>query len=461
MTSVRRLLRSAAFGDTICSQHNRRTESMQKELMEQQKQTESLQSRLDAEQLRREAAESEASRMAAQVERLDKEVAELQTELKSSRVSQSETEDKLSGARALIQDLESQLADLRAFSGRGRGGDLRAVADLEQEVSLRKAAEAECERLRQELDRAASLERTNTACTDGNANGHHQSSGNIEHATGAAIAPQLERPQLQRQPTESHAQAQGLVAENAVSEELQALRADMQLLLQQRRPQHDEDGTEKQRVPQDSTTGETMPASQDQQRSQEAQPQTSDKYVPSQTRSVCQWRTVPLDPASDSNSSDDFSGEDNCGNAMQVAEPTIAHRQLPGAPQQSRHGDPAIGAAATRRNVQSRQEVEQILNALEAARRSLDLSTSDGPGGWQSAHAMSSASRPEFVSRSAPSVTGAAAAARRSFGQLYADEEMQMARWWPMDGAKESTRLSPGSSRLMNVAGHNNRYSMD
>ena len=452
MTSVRRLLRSAAFGDTICAQHKRRTESMQKELMEQQKQNESLQSRLDAEQLRREAAEGEASRMAAQAERRGKQVAELQTELESFRVSQSETEDKLNGARAMIQDLESQLADLRAFSGRGRGGDLRAVADLEQEVSLRKAAEAECERLRQELDRVASLGRTNTACTDGNANRHHQSSSNIEHVTREAIAPQLERPQ--RQPAEPHAQTQGLGVENAVTEELQALRADMQLLLQQRRPQHDEDGTEQQRVPQDSRTGEAMPESQEQQRPQEAQPQTSDKYVTLQTRGVCQWRTVPLDPASDSNSSDDFSGDDT----MQ-AEPTIALRQLPGAPQQSSHGDSAIDAAAKQRNDHSRQEVEQILNALEAARRSLDLSTSDGPGGWQSAHAMSSASRPEFVSRSAPSI-GAAAAARSSFGQLYSDEDMQMARWWPMDGAKESTRLTPGRNRLMDLAGHNNRYSM-
>jgi hypothetical protein len=101
--------------------------------------------------------------------------------------------------------------------------------------------------------------------------------------------------------------------------------------------------------------------------------------------------------------------------------------------------------------------VEHILSALEAARRSLDLSATDGPRDLLSAHAMPSASRPDFVSRSAPSTP---AVARRSFGQLCEDEDAQMGRWGPRDELRESARLGPGRNPLMSLAGHNNRYSM-
>jgi hypothetical protein len=428
-----RLLRSAAFGDTICSQHKRRTENMQKELIEQQKQTGSLQSLLDAEKLRREAAEREASRMADQIERREKEVAELQTALERSHVSQSETDDKLSGARAMIQDLEHQLADLRAFSGRGHGVDRGTVADLEQEVSMRKEAEAECERLRQELHRVASPGPAATAFASGG-----QNSSNAKEATSATIEPRG----LQRQTTESHGQSQGVGTENAVTEELQALRADMQLLLQQQLSQSDEDGKTKQREPPDSRNEEVI------KQPQQPQSQSSGKAVPLQACSEEQWRIVPSAPASDCNSSVDFSGE-NCGaDVAKVRNAGIATSNTDAT------------AAATARSIQSRQEVEHILSALEAARRSLDLSATDGPGGLLSAHESSSASRPEFVSRSAPSTPGAAASARRSFGQLYEDEDVRMDRWGPRDGLSESARLAPGRNPLMSLAGHNNRYSM-
>eukprot|EP01043_Picozoa_sp_COSAG02_P029320 COSAG02_NODE_1819_length_10773_cov_6.699550_5_plen_455_part_00 len=453
---------------------------MQKELTEQQKQAETLQSLLDAEQPRREAAEREVSRMTGQIEQREKEMAELQTRLETSKVSQSETEDKLSGARAMIQDLEHQLADLRAFSGRGRGGDLGSVVDLEQEVSLRKAAEAECERLRQELAHVASPGPTATANTSGDSIGDQSSSISTE-----SVAATIEPRGLQRQSTGSHGLSQVVGTESAVTEELQALRADMQLLLQQQRSQ-DENSTKTQREPQDSQNEEE---SKQLHRPQQSQLQSSGNFVDEQ------WRSVPSAPASDCNSIADFSDGD-CGaegtnvaqagiapllarpeqdesadghcntvsRAVELSEPTIALRRPPCDPRDTTLGDSATdaaaAAAATARSVQSRQEVEHILNALEAARRSLDLSATDGPGGLRSAHAMPSASRPDFVSRSAPSTPAAAVSTRRSFGQLCEDEDVQMDRFGPRDEMREPARLGPRRNPMLSLAGHNNRYSM-
>lgn len=488
-TGVRRLLRSAAFGDTICSQHQRRTEKMQKELTEQQKQTGSLQSQLDAEQLRREKAECEVSRMADQLEQRDKQTAELQTKLEALQVSQSETQGKLSGARAMIEDLENQLADLRAFSGRGRGGDVGAVAELEQEVSLRKAAEAECKRLRQELKRVASPSESNAASADENTKGDLASSS-FTDATPAPIVSQLEQCQVQSQPTETYAQSQGFAADTAVTEELQALRADMQLLLKQQHPQHDRGETDRRKL-QDSHTAHLLKESHESQALQQSRAQRGAKHVPLQADSEEQRRSVPSTPVSDSDSCDEFSIENGCANAQHVRtardvlsevshkqhitedEHNVAvsraadtpksspHRQLPGAPRQSRGNDLATSATATARSVQSRQEVEHILSALEAARRSLDLTVMpDGPIGLQSAHTGPAASRSDFLSRSAPSTPSTSGPVRRSFAQLYQDEEMHIAQCEAMEGQDDSARLGPKRNPLLSLAGHNNRYSM-
>ena len=116
----------------------------------------------------------------------------------------------------------------------------------------------------------------------------------------------------------------------------------------------------------------------------------------------------------------------------------------------------------------SRREVEHILSALEAARRSLDLST-DCPGALQPSNgsdAGAAANSPAavFFSRSALPTPTPPSVGRSVGAQTYGAEQTQMTRasWasTSTSGFYEGPEETGARRRdpMISLAGHNNRY---
>ena len=235
---VDRLVRSAAYGDTICARHKRLTATAEQELEEQRNQCASSRQELEDERSRRQRAETELKKASAHASKMEQALKESQAEVGRLSADARDTEARLERAQSSIADLESQLADLRAFSGRGRGGDLGAAADLADAIALRETAEAERDDLRQQVAALQASQATKPETAQHTAGTQTEKTAQTETGPGGG----------------------GLedISAECAALELQSLREDMQELKQQLR-QADEPAVEQKPEPEPEPEPELKP----------------------------------------------------------------------------------------------------------------------------------------------------------------------------------------------------------
>lgn len=140
-------MRSCALSDAKWTAQSRQMSALEAQLEVMRKQAAGLETQSSA--MRQEKAELEARLRDATTALQESQSAQSCTvgELQSALKEQAAMQSRLKAARSTIDQLEGQLADMRAFSGDSQGQQ----SALTEAINLRKAAEAECEQLRQQL----------------------------------------------------------------------------------------------------------------------------------------------------------------------------------------------------------------------------------------------------------------------------------------------------------------------
>ena len=143
----RRLLRSAAHGDALCTSRSHQAAASKCELEAQQAVCSSLQDRLDTECRQVQLVQAELRRALGALKQREEEVNQLTAKLEVVAREKEEANAMQHAAHAAIAELEGQVDDFQRFSGRGQ----QYGTELRDELTMRKAAEAERDELRAQL----------------------------------------------------------------------------------------------------------------------------------------------------------------------------------------------------------------------------------------------------------------------------------------------------------------------
>ena len=400
---VDRLVRSAAYGDTICARHKRLTATAEQELEEQRNQCASLRQELEDERSRRQRAETELEQASALASKMEQALKESQAEVGRLSADARDSEARLERAQSSIADLESQLADLRAFSGRGRGGDLGAAADLADAIALRETAEAERDDLRQQVAALQASQATKPEVA--------------QHTAGIQTDKVAE--------TETGVSAGGLedISAECAALELQSLREDMQELKQQLR-QADEPAVEQKPEPQPEPEPEPEPELEPELKPEPTLQQSAEFLLPRGKQAP-----HPSPPVSSE------------------SPPRLLRRARAERAGFERLNDDLAERIDSTFTSPPRREVDNILSALVAARRSLD------GGAMTSVLASARGARADRE--------GEESTAHRSLLQGNDDRERLRASWQStasLYGGISDTFAAERFAHERSSDGHNNRY---
>eukprot|EP01047_Picozoa_sp_COSAG01_P001884 COSAG01_NODE_47_length_32024_cov_1294.553579_5_plen_281_part_00 len=147
VVALRRLVRSAAFSDAICTSHSRRAAAATEQLEAQQQQCSEVQAKLRNEIENRKQAEHHLQRLSTQLAALATEHEQTTAARETLAEQKRQLDARLHAARATIDEMDGQLADLRRFSGGGRGrrsgGETASYSFLLEDSALAEGIEAE------------------------------------------------------------------------------------------------------------------------------------------------------------------------------------------------------------------------------------------------------------------------------------------------------------------------------